>query len=313
MQLDSRVVALTSCAGYDSRELADCIDLVLSALGSLPNFYSCDVLLKPNLIAVRYGSLPCTEAAFIMSTARWFLDHGARVSVGDSPVFGTATTALRALGVAGKLTGMGVAIRDFSRVRKVTLPGGGKAGVAVAALDCDLLVNLPRVKAHGQTGVTLAVKNCFGCLAGLRKPWWHMVYGGRHGSFCGRLLQLLEVLPDSLTLADGIEAMHKTGPLHGESYPLKIVAGSANPVALDRALFEVLSLHPRQSPLMQECIQAGLEGSLLSDLIFPLTAPGPLQVTDFCVPEVLSPIRFDPFRFMRRLVRRVMRKNVQRH
>ncbi|MEA2113753.1 MAG: DUF362 domain-containing protein, partial [Thermodesulfobacteriota bacterium] len=281
MNLDSTVVALTSCQEYAQQSLADTINHVMASLDQIPNLHSCTVLLKPNLITARYGTLPCTEPAFMLAVARWFVDQGARVRIGDSPAFGTAGAALQSLGITAELTDLGVRITDFKRYRNVDLAGGGKAGVAVDAMECDLLVNLPRIKAHAQTRVTLAVKNCFGCLAGLRKPWWHMAYGGKGGSFNDRLVQLLDVLADSITLVDGIHAMHQAGPLHGEMYPLALIGASSNPVAMDRALLKVLDVDPEQSPLMQACRRAGVLGAEFSQLQFPLATPIELQVHDF--------------------------------
>ncbi len=306
MRLDSTVVALTSCPKYAPQPLAEGINRVLAALDQVPNLHSCTVLLKPNLITAKYGSLPCTEPAFMLEVARWFVDQGARVSIGDSPAFGTATAALQTLGIAGELAALGVRITDFSQVRNVPLAGGGKAGVAVDAMECDLLVNLPRVKAHGQTRLTLAVKNCFGCLVGLRKPWWHMAYGGKDGSFSDRLVQLLDVVADSITLVDGITAMHKTGPIHGAPYPLALLGASTNPVAMDRALLQVLDVDPELSPMMPACLRAGLEGAELSRLSFPLATPLELQVSDFQVPDTLAPVRFNPFRFLQSTFRRIL-------
>ncbi|MEA2114991.1 MAG: DUF362 domain-containing protein [Thermodesulfobacteriota bacterium] len=305
MNLNSTVVALTSCPEYTQPTLVDTINRVMASLDQIPNLHSCTVLLKPNLITARYGILPCTEPAFMLAVARWFVDQGARVRIGDSPAFGSAGAALQTLGITAELTDLGVRITDFKRYRNVDLAGGGKAGIAVDAMECDLLVNLPRIKAHAQTRVTLAVKNCFGCLAGLRKPWWHMAYGGKGGGFSDRLVQLLDVLANSITLVDGVHAMHKTGPLHGEMYPLTLLGASSNPAAMDRALLKVLDVDPEQSPLMQACRRAGVLGAEFSQLQFPLATPIELQVHDFQVPEQLNPVRFNLFRYAKNTVRRI--------
>ena len=305
MNLDFLKVALTPCPEYGHQCLADAINRVMAELDQVPNLHSCTVLLKPNLITARYGILPCTEAAFMLAAARWFMDQGARVSIGDSPAFGSANAALQTLGVADELASLGVSITNFKQSINVKLAGGGKAGIAIDAMECDLLVNLPRIKAHAQTRVTLAVKNCFGCLVGLRKPWWHMAYGGKDGSFSDRIVQLLDVLPDSITLVDGIHAMHKTGPIHGELYPLALLGASRNPVAMDRALHQVLDIDPELSPLMLACRRIGILGAEFSQLQFPLATPVELQATDFQVPEQLNPVRFNFFRFARRRVSRL--------
>ena len=306
MRLDSSVVALTSCTEYAPRMLADAFDRVLGAVDQMPELHSCTVLLKPNLISTKYGSLACTEPAFILAAARWFLDHGARITIGDSPAFGSAANALQVLGIAEELTALGVLVSNFKHGRVLPMAGGGSAVVADDAVECDLLVNLPRVKAHSQTRITLAVKNYFGCVVGLRKPCWHMLYGGRYGAFTDRLVQLLDLTANSITLVDGITAMHKTGPVHGIPYPLFLVGASANPVAMDTALHKVLQLEPEQSPLLQACRRAGHIGTELSELSFPLATPSDIQVNDFQVPLELSPIRFNPFRFLRSSLQRIL-------
>ncbi len=306
MRLNSTVVALTPCPEYTEQLLADAVERVMGAVEQVPNLHCSTVLLKPNLITARYGPLPCTEPAFIAAVARWFTDQGARVAIGDSPAFGTAASALGMLGVTAELAALGVRVTNFSQARKVSLAGTATAVIANEVLDCDLLVNLPRVKAHAQTRVTLAVKNYFGSLVGLHKPWWHMAYGGKCGTFSDRLVQILDVLADSITLVDGITAMHGTGPIRGEAYPLRLVGASANPVAVDCSLLQVLGVDAAESPLMQACTAAGHVGTTAEQLSFPLSAPWEVQVTDFQIPDTLNPIRFNPFVFVRSSLKRFL-------
>ena len=306
MLFESTTVALTSCPEYSSAFLGPAVDRVITALGELEHPPGLQVVLKPNLISAKRGPLACTEGAFIVAVARWFLDKGARVCVGDSPAFGTATAVLDRLGVLEDLRYLGVSISDFTSTRKLRLHSGVRAAVAEDALDCDLLVNLPRVKAHAQTRVTLAVKNCFGCLAGLQKPWWHMVHGGASGPFADLLVELLAVLPRTLTLVDGIRAMHDTGPVRGNIYPLNVVAGGMNPVAVDTAVLSILNVDPRSSPLWRAAAAAEIPGSRLAELSFPLATPAEVQVSDFRVPDELNPIRFHPVSFAVSSVRRTL-------
>jgi len=306
MLLESTTVVLASCPDYSSASLDPAIDQLITALDEPEHFTGLQVLLKPNLISARKGPLACTEGAFIAAVARWFLDKGAGVTVGDSPAFGTATAVLNKIGVLDDLRFLGVRVSDFTSTRKLTLHSGVRAAMAVDALDCDLLVNLPRVKAHAQTRVTLAVKNCFGCLSGLQKPWWHMVHGGESGPFADLLVELLAVLPRTLTLVDGVAAMHGTGPLRGEIYSLNVVAGGMNPVAVDSALLSILNVSPHHSPLWQAAAEAEIPGSRLKELLFPLATPAELQVNDFIVPNDLNSIRFHPVSFVLGLLRRTL-------
>lgn len=306
MQSSSTSVALTRCGDYRERTLLQAFDRMLEACPSPLTLHGTQVLLKPNLITARRGLLACTEGRFILAAARWFHDQGCRVAVGDSPAFGTVESILGSMGIAAALREQGVRIVDFGRTRQVTLPSGLRVGLAAEALDCDLLVNLPRVKAHAQMRVTLAVKNYFGCVGGMRKPLWHMVHGGRQGRFVDHLVELLTVLPAGITLVDGIIAMHRTGPTGGAPFALGLTAAATNPVAVDRALLEVLGVDPADSLLLQACRRAGLAGSEPDRLVFPLLDPSELRVEGFVVPLLLAPVRFNLLRFGKNSVRRLL-------
>ena len=117
MLFESTTVALVSCPEYASAVLAPAIDRVITALGELEHPAGLQVLLKPNLISAKRGPLACTEGAFIVAVARWFLDRGARVTVGDSPAFGTATAVLDRLGILEDLRSLGVGVSDFTSTR----------------------------------------------------------------------------------------------------------------------------------------------------------------------------------------------------
>lgn len=307
MSADSASVFLTALPGYDEEHLLDAaVDGLLAALPGRSTLRTARVLLKPNLIAARNGQLACTDHRLIVAVARWFQAQGARVAVGDSPSFGSARAVLAAIDALPALQRLGVPVLEFRRSREVVLPRGHTAAMAAAALDCDLLVNLPKVKAHSQMRVTLSVKNLFGCLAGFHKPWWHMAHGGSNGCFSDLLIDLLAVLPTGYTLADGVVAMHRTGPIHGEPYPLGMLAGGSNPVAVDTALLTVLGIEPHQCPLWCAARRAGLGGTTMAELDFPLMHPASLAVRDFAVPEALGPVRFNLFRFVKNSIRRAL-------
>jgi len=303
----STVVALERCADYQSTVLAAQLDRLVTALDETVVLRGTRVLLKPNLLSARGGGAGCTDAAFIVGVAGWLTEQGARVTVGDSPAFGSAGGILQALGIRETLAGLGVQVSDFRSGRKLALASGRTATLAAEALDCELLVNLPRVKAHAQVRITLAVKNLFGCVLGMQKPWWHMVHGGAHGSaFAGMIVDLLGLLPPTLSLVDGRVAMHETGPLDGRPYPLELIGASWNPVALDSALLAVLGVEPASCPLWEVCARRNLPGVWLTELDFPLRGPDELAAPAFRVPARLHSVRFNPFRFLRSSLKRVL-------
>ncbi len=303
-------VALTRCRSYRAEELKAALALVIQAGGLVVRPGSV-VLLKPNLVSAGSGPahLACTSPAVVAAVAEWCLDQGARVQVGDSPAFGSGRSVMQACGMLEALAGLPVEVVDFDRQRRVDLPCGLKAQVAAAALECDLLLNLPRVKAHTQLYVSLAVKNYFGTVTGWRKALHHARHGDLANRFEALLADLPGLFPGSFSLVDGIVAMQRTGPMKGEAFPLGLLAGGFDPVALDTAILAIIGADPLRSQLWAECQCRGLPGTDPARLSFPLARPDELRVANFLLPEVLSPVTFHPGRILvggcRRLAARI--------
>lgn len=304
MDLDSLAVAISRCQSYDRQQLKSVIETVCRALG-FSVAAGTRVLLKPNLISAQsVGHLGCTEARFVAAVAEWFCDHGAIVAVGDSPAFGTARKVMAACGMTAALQHLPVSLVDFRDCRKIKLRCGLTIGLAAEALDCDLLVNLPRVKAHDQLLVTLAVKNYFGTVLGQRKALLHARFGDVGTKFEEILVDLLHVLPAGISLLDGVVAMHRRGPMRGEPFPLGIVAASRNPVAADSAMLAILGIEAVRSQLMAECRRQGLPGSEEREIAYPLLKPSDLRIEGFQPPAKSMPITFHPLRICVGAVRR---------
>ena len=298
MRIVPSPVALLPCDSYHAPDIKNKIDQLCNGAGFRVTA-GARVLLKPNLLTARSNEhLACTHPAFVAAVAEWFIDHGAMVAIGDSPAFGTAKGVMGATGIAAALAGLPVELVNFDRSRRMRLSGGVVVDIARAALACDVLVNLPRIKAHSQLYVTLAVKNYFGTVVGFQKPRWHLRFGTHPARFASHIIDLLEVLPDGVTLVDGIVVMAGTGPVSGHPYPLNLVAASLNPVALDTALLEILGLDRAGSPLWQECAARGLAGADPAGLEYPLLQPAECRVPDFKAPQILKPVSFNPLRMM---------------
>lgn len=264
------------------------------------------VLLKPNLVSVRgHDGLACTHPEFVAGVAQWCLDQGCRVKIGDSPAFGRGMDVMAAFGISRALRGMDVAVVPFAGGRQVELPEFGPLTLAAEALECDFLINLPKIKAHSQTLVSLAVKNYFGVVKGLRKAIWHQRLGHDRDLFARLLVTLTGLLPGGITFADGIEAMHDRGPVNGTSYPLGVMAASVNPVALDTALLQVLGIAPERSPVWRATRDLKLPGWSPAHLAYPLRNPAEVGVDDFRVPALLKPVAFRPLHVFASVIRRI--------
>lgn len=305
MQITSNIVGLLRCPKYDRGMIAEQLATMAAALSfRVPS--GSRVLLKPNLVSGRgHDGLACTHPEFVAAAAQWCVDCGAKVSIGDSPAFGRAQAVMVQCGIAERVKDLPVKLVHFKTGLPVQLACGEKVVIAAESLDCDLLINLPRFKAHSQTLVTLAVKNYFGTVKGFGKARLHQKLGKDENSFCRMLVDLLAVLPSGVSFMDGIEAMHQSGPMDGVAFPLGIVAGSVNPVALDTAMLMTLGVPARASMVWRETARRKYAGAAEKDLVFPLLHPGDVRPSGFLLPAALKQIPFHPRQVVTSLVRRL--------
>ena len=269
----------------------------------LPNISGSRVLIKPNFVALRNAHLCCTHAQIIAAAARHCRERGARVAVGDSPAFGTAQAIAKTLGLSELLRPLGVAVITLKRGVRVQ-SGKVRVPVSADALDADLILNLPKFKAHSQMRFSGAVKNLFGCVTGINKAWMHALHGDKEGRFAEMICGLLNVLPPTVSLMDGVEAMHRTGPIAGEAYPLGFLGASAGSVPLDTAAGMVLGATAELFPVWNQCVSAGLPGADPTVLTYPLQKPGDFDARGFVLPVTLKPESFRPDVLLQSLIKR---------
>ena len=310
-------VALTRCPAYEMNQLAESIQACWKALGRV--FRPGDaVLVKPNLVTSRRAHLSCTHPQVVRAVCVLLLDHGVRVQVGDSPAFGTAGQVARAAGLTAALADLPVPVRNLNRPVSTRLisslqassfqasgpkASGVQVGISRHVLEADLLLNLPRLKAHSQMYITAAAKNLFGCVCGVRKALAHMRHG-QGDDLASLILDLQRHLPPTTSLLDAITAMHVSGPADGQPCHLGLLAASNNAVALDTAVYTALGLSLDQIPLWREARRKNLPGHYPDQITTPLLSPGDLDLSAFQPPDHLNPVSFHPRQIVKSVCRR---------
>lgn len=298
MKTNAIPVHLEYVPGYAKPGLARTVADLLEAAGFAPEA-GARVLVKPNLVAPKNMELSCTHPAVVRAACEYLLDLGAKVTVGDSPAFGTGKVIARLSGLTEALSGLPVRMPNFSRSRRIKLSFGKTAAVASEALSADVILNMPRLKVHDQMGMTVAVKNLFGCVTGFRKSLAHQLYGERENRFERLIIEVMRSLPETFSLLDGVVAMHKAGPVGGEPFHLGLLAASASPVALDTAVYELLGLNEDIVPLWREARASGLPGAFAEELAYPRRQPGEFAAKGFQTPQTLNDVAFHPKRFIK--------------
>jgi len=296
-------VALLRQREYHPERVRETVSQLLDTIGFRPA-PGAQVLVKPNLLQASPSGLVCTHPQVVRAACAYLRDCGAKPTVGDSPGFGSARAVAEKIGLIHALRGLDVALVHLDRPVRVRLPFGYSVGVARRALEADCILNIPKLKVHGQLRITAAVKNLFGCVVGTRKAIAHTRHGDIGNRFESLIVELMAALPPTVGLLDAVTAMHERGPVDGVPFPLGLLAASTSLPALDTAVYSLLGLDPDRVPLWRESLSRKLPGADAADLDFPLLCPREFDATGFITPKTLAPVTFHPLRLVKSALRR---------
>ena len=138
---------------------------------------------------------------------------GATPIIGDSPAFGAISKIARRAGLDRFAEEHGIEIIELDSPRRVKTKCGAKSftlTVSGRALDVDAIINIPKLKAHGQLLYTAGVKNMYGCVSGKRKAWRHFQSSDDIEWYTEMLLANYHAVKPTFTIVDAIMAMEKT-------------------------------------------------------------------------------------------------------
>jgi len=258
------------------------------------------VLIKPNFLApAPPEKAVTTHPLVIKAAAEYALEGGGRVLVADSNAMGGFDRVVSVCGVKEALGGMPVELRELGRPTKVSVDGRfGSLELSADALEADVIINLPKLKTHAQMGLTLAVKNLFGCVVGMQKPEWHYRVGEDKELFAELLVTIYRALKPSVNLLDGVLAMEGDGPgTGGKPRRLNVLMGSGDAVSLDIAVCRMLDMKEGELLTNRAAARMGLSEKVELSGSLP-------RIRDFLIPDTVD-LMFGP-RFARRFLRRHM-------
>ncbi|RJQ50690.1 MAG: DUF362 domain-containing protein [Nitrospiraceae bacterium] len=251
------------------------------------------VIIKPNLLAAATPDKAIvTHPMIIKAAAEYVLEKGAVPQISDSPAVGSFHKILKESGITDALAGLNVIYKEFreSAVIDVGEPFR-KIDIAGDAVNCDVLINLAKLKTHTQMMLTLGVKNLFGCIVGMKKPEWHFRTGVDREKFAALLVKNFQAIKPSVTIIDGILAMEGEGPgRSGTPRELGVILGSNDAVAADITVCRMIGVEPDMLLTNRFARKAGLsDGEIIIDGDLP-------AIRDFRLPEI-TPLVFGPKRF----------------
>jgi uncharacterized protein (DUF362 family)/ferredoxin len=261
--LKKSIVVLIRCDRYEEKIVYESIKRGLDLLGGIQHFIQPGekILLKPNvLVGVTPSRSVTTHPSVFKAMGRILKDAGANVSYGDSSVFGSCAFNMGRCGLKAVGDELGLAIADFDHGKEVihnTALLNRKMQIAAGVLDADGIISLPKLKSHGFTRFTGAVKNQFGCVPGLHKREFHFKMPDPY-QFATMLVDINTFIKPRLFVMDGIIAMEGNGPFSGKSRQMSVILLSTDPVAEDAIACKLIDLNPEYVPTSKPGEQSGL-------------------------------------------------------
>lgn len=295
--MERPIVSIVRCKEYDYGLVYSSIKQALEPMGGIENYVRPGekVLIKPNLLSDSPPEkLVTTNPTFVKAVINIVKEAGATPIVGDSPSLASCRKAAKAAGIEDVALSAGAQMAEFKN--SVPLSNGHifkNIEVAEEVRDCDRIINLPKLKSHIQMAVTLGIKNMFGCVIGKRKSQWHLMAGMDRKYFATMMVELYQAVKPTLTIMDGVIAMHKEGPQNGEPYHMGLIYAANDAVALDSAISYQIGLPYDKNPILAAAIEKKVGEWDLEKISFPGVHPKEAVARDFVVPD-LSDLEIGP-------------------
>ena len=159
----------------------------------------------------------------------------------DSP---TSIGVMENLGYGALVKKYGVKLVDLNDgpFEKVKLADDLSLLIAEPALKADFLIDIPAMKTHSQTKVSLGMKNLKGCLKMASRRLCH--HKDLDLDYCVSLIP--EKLIPKLTIVDGIYVLEK-GPIHtGNAYRADLIVVSTDIFAADVTATALMGIDPAE-------------------------------------------------------------------
>jgi uncharacterized protein (DUF362 family)/ferredoxin len=176
-----------------------------------------------------------------------------QIIVGDSVGTESYGKSRHVFDATGLAEAAGPYYRNLSlnlKVVDVEKPFKRKVAVLKDVLDADVYISLPKMKTHGMTMLSGAVKNNYGLLAGAQKSWYHF-HSEKPEVFAEILIEMYKLRPPDLVIMDGILAMEGYGPCSPEVRWVNKVLASADAVALDAVMAHMMGFRPDEVPYLR--------------------------------------------------------------
>jgi uncharacterized protein (DUF362 family) len=208
------------------------------------------VAIKPNLCSSQpYYSGATTDPRLLEETIKIFKEHSKEIVVMESDGFSSsAHEAAEKTGVLDVCSYFEVPFVNLSKDILIPVKRDLKALSNVKMprtfLKADFLINLPVMKTHILTGVSLGMKNMFGVVPGRKSTY--------HSKLSDAICDVSKIRKPNLTVLDGIIGMEGEGPVSGSPKKMDLILASQDVLALDITACRVMRINPAHVDHLQK-------------------------------------------------------------
>ena len=250
-------VHIARCPDYAEANVEAAVRESVAALGGMAAFAKPGqrVIVKPNLLRPATPAQGVsTHPAVVKAVVKLVLEVGATPIIVDSPGGPHNRAYLRVL---YSTTGMdtvsqetGASISDDMRTTRVSHPQGHLiklVDMLAIIAEADAIINLPKLKTHGLTTMTGAIKNLFGVIPGITKAGYHAKLQTPR-QFSEMLIDVFHCCHPVLNVMDAVVGMEGNGPSNGKLRDVGLILASGDGIALDVVAASLAGIEPLSVP-----------------------------------------------------------------
>lgn len=286
-------VSLIGCTNYEYLEIKKALLQSICDLGGLDMYLNKGetVLLKVNLLMKRAPEeATTTHPLFVKALAEILHEFGLKVIVGDSPGGPFNKNALKGIYEVCGYNQLQeyVHLNDNYETNKMTCDGA----VLMKHLDVidimtkvDKVISVSKLKTHGMTKFTGAVKNMYGTIPGLKKAEYHYTLPNIE-DFSNMLVDVCMNAKPVLSFMDGIVGMEGAGPSGGSPRDIGVILSSESPYHLDVIACQIVGIEGNSVPTIKRCIERGIIENDYADIEMVSDLIDSFKIDDFDIPSI---------------------------
>jgi len=251
-------VVLQKCHSYNLNLVMEKIKTAIDYLGGFGRFINknTSVFIKLNCVGPFRPELGITtHPVFVQAIIRLIKNYTDNITIGDNPATKDLIFTLKKCGLYEMIKAENIKIfngKTSIEIRNENAKFYQNFLVSKEMVDTDLLINVPKLKTHSLTYMSVAQKNFFGFIYGLSKAGWHvkaknpLQFGEALNDLYGAILKSFNN-KSIINICDGIIGIEGEGPSRaGITKKAGVILVSGDAISLDRVAVDVVGLNHKR-------------------------------------------------------------------